>query len=163
MLATKNVCGLRNYGECTTEVVEIRCLFIYINPQAPLSPINWSALYRRSRLTSHELNTPQWGVFIGAGQPLQLGQVNLVWVRPVHINQYWGLVNDGSPLKRRCYSDEFFVTDCIRSRHFDNFRCRQWRKFFLAIWKGHLGWEHPIYAPQQSRQRRGSLITTCRI
>ena len=28
-------------------------------PQAPLSPSNWSALYRRSRLASHELNTPQ--------------------------------------------------------------------------------------------------------
>ena len=27
--------------------------------QAPLSPSNWSALYRRSRLASHELNIPQ--------------------------------------------------------------------------------------------------------
>ena len=54
-------------------------------PQAPLSPSNWSALYRRSRLVSHELNTPQ-GVLIGAGQPLQHGEVrdtNLAWVRPV--------------------------------------------------------------------------------
>ena len=30
-------------------------------PQAPLSPSNWSVLYRRSRLASHELNTPRQG------------------------------------------------------------------------------------------------------
>ena len=31
----------------------------YDKAQAPLSPSNWSALYPRSRLASHELNIPQ--------------------------------------------------------------------------------------------------------
>ena len=30
----------------------------WVKPQASLSPSNWSALYRRSRLASHELNIP---------------------------------------------------------------------------------------------------------
>ena len=56
-------------------------------PQAPLTPSNWSALYRGrgSPVMSWILLKP-WGVFIGAGQPLQHGEVrdtNLAWVRPV--------------------------------------------------------------------------------
>ena len=45
-------------------------------PQAPLTPSNWSALYRGrgSPVMSWILLKP-WGVFIEAGQPLQHGEV----------------------------------------------------------------------------------------
>ena len=53
---------LRDAGPCCLGKLKLNNISMSIcqlEPQAPLSPSNCSALYRRSRLASHELNTPQ--------------------------------------------------------------------------------------------------------